>query len=154
MTKPTCIEPTHLCRERLLGMMSCKLNHETGDAPFFKSLSGECSAPSIHFTSSITARKGSESHDQDFRGADMTSRPAEKTMATFSALPDNETISLKPEHSRIGQGLGEESEGSPILAAIPLPTDEIEIEGKEEWYSLRMSWSGKIYDLKVGANDM
>jgi ubiquitin-like domain-containing CTD phosphatase 1 len=41
---------------------------------------------------------------------------------------------------------------SPIIQAIPLPLDELEVE--EEWWDLKMSWSGKVYDLKVGGNDM
>jgi ubiquitin-like domain-containing CTD phosphatase 1 len=44
-------------------------------------------------------------------------------------------------------------DGTPITMAVPLPTDEGLIE-TEEWWELKMSWSGKIYEVKVASNDM
>jgi hypothetical protein len=42
---------------------------------------------------------------------------------------------------------------TPDVVAIPLPT--VDDEGKEEkWYKYKMSWSGKVYDIEVGANDL
>jgi hypothetical protein len=42
---------------------------------------------------------------------------------------------------------------TPDVVAIPLPT--VDDEGKEEkWYTYKMSWSGKVYDIEVGANDL
>ena len=76
-----------------------------------------------------------------------------------SALPDiasstkdtRETISF---NAMDGEQSKEDGDASPTLAAIPLPSDNIESESDEDWYNLRMSWSGKIYPIKVGANDM
>ncbi|WWD18485.1 HAD hydrolase, family IIID [Kwoniella shandongensis] len=44
-----------------------------------------------------------------------------------------------------------DSTDSPTFTAVPL-TEELEI--KEEWWELKMSWSGKTFDLRVGGNDM
>jgi ubiquitin-like domain-containing CTD phosphatase 1 len=81
----------------------------------------------------------------------------------ISALPDilpstNESKKPKLLHmSEINEAVPDEildpasGEISPLIEAIPLP-DEIEVA--EEWWDLKMSWSGKVYDLKVGGNDM
>lgn len=39
----------------------------------------------------------------------------------------------------------------PETVAEPLPAevDEIEI-----WWNLKMSWSGKVYDIRIGSNDL
>ncbi len=79
--------------------------------------------------------------------------------ATVSALPDVSSTPSDPKKPKLLHINGndhpkEEGDASPVLAAIPLASDEVEVEAKEEWYHLRMSWSGKIYELKVGANDM
>lgn len=42
---------------------------------------------------------------------------------------------------------------SPVVMAVPLPTDE-GLDEKEEWWELRMTWSGKVYNMTVGSNDM
>ena len=42
---------------------------------------------------------------------------------------------------------------SPVVMAVSLPTDE-GLDEKEEWWELRMTWSGKVYDMTVGSNDM
>lgn len=41
---------------------------------------------------------------------------------------------------------------TPVSVAVPLPVEELEEE--EEWWDLKMSWSGKIFDMKVASNDM
>ena len=42
---------------------------------------------------------------------------------------------------------------TPDVVAVPLPT--VDGGGKEEkWYKYKMSWSGKVYDIEVGANDL
>jgi hypothetical protein len=46
---------------------------------------------------------------------------------------------------------GQSSDGvSPVVVASPLP-EQVE---NEQFWDLRMSWSGKVYEMKVGANDM
>jgi hypothetical protein len=46
---------------------------------------------------------------------------------------------------------GQSSDGvSPVIVASPLP-EQVE---NEQFWDLRMSWSGKVYEMKVGANDM
>jgi ubiquitin-like domain-containing CTD phosphatase 1 len=47
----------------------------------------------------------------------------------------------------------ENGEISPVVMAVQLPADD-EIKEKEEWWDLRMSWSGKVYEMRVGGNDM
>lgn len=82
----------------------------------------------------------------------------DETKPTVSAPPDissNPSESKKPKLPHIGNGdPPKNGDISPIMAAIPLPSDDVGVEGKEEWYNLRMTWSGKLYELKVGANDM
>ena len=42
---------------------------------------------------------------------------------------------------------------TPDVVAVPLPT----VDGggnQEKWYKYKMSWSGKVYDIEVGANDL
>jgi hypothetical protein len=49
--------------------------------------------------------------------------------------------SSKPEHV------------TPEVVAIPLPV--VDDGGQDErWFKYKMSWSGKIYDIEVGANDL
>lgn len=87
------------------------------------------------------------------------SDPNEQLQPVTSALPD---ICSSPADSKKAKLLQvengdppkEDADGSPVLSAIPLPSDEVEAEANEEWFHLRMSWSGKLYELKVGANDM
>ena len=47
----------------------------------------------------------------------------------------------------------EDNGESPVVAAVPLP-DETVTEKDEEFWDLKMSWSGKVYEMRVGANDM
>ena len=47
----------------------------------------------------------------------------------------------------------ENGEISPVVMAVQLPADD-EIKEKEEWWDLKMSWSGKVYEMRVGGNDM
>ena len=76
-----------------------------------------------------------------------------------SALPD---MASSPSDSREpipfnimdGERSKEDGNASPTMAAIPLPSDNIDIELDEDWYNLRMSWVGKIFPIKIGANDM
>ena len=42
---------------------------------------------------------------------------------------------------------------SPVVMAVSLPTVE-GLDEKEEWWELRLTWSGKVYDMTVGSNDM
>lgn len=45
------------------------------------------------------------------------------------------------------------ADGSPLQVAVALP-DEVDTEGKEEFWDLKMSWSGKMFEMRVGSNDM
>ncbi|WVF69168.1 HAD hydrolase, family IIID [Kwoniella sp. CBS 6097] len=45
----------------------------------------------------------------------------------------------------------DKEEPSPPVQAVPLAE---EVEVTEEWWELKMTWSGKTFDLKVGGNDM
>jgi hypothetical protein len=55
--------------------------------------------------------------------------------------PDQAGSSSKPEHV------------TPEVVAIPLPV--VDDGGQDErWFKYKMSWSGKVYDIEVGANDL
>ncbi|ORY28457.1 HAD-like domain-containing protein [Naematelia encephala] len=41
---------------------------------------------------------------------------------------------------------------TPVVVAEPLPDDEVEVT--EEWWDLRMTWGGKVWEIRVGGNDM
>jgi len=42
---------------------------------------------------------------------------------------------------------------TPEVVAIPLPM--VDDGGQDErWFKYKMSWSGKLYDIEVGANDL
>ena len=47
---------------------------------------------------------------------------------------------------------GEDGNTSPIVMAVPLPCDDV--GENEEWWHLKMSWSGKVFEMKVGGSDM
>lgn len=87
---------------------------------------------------------------------------------TISAGPDVETgsrpgspkrfkveshgnASLSPPDFTNGGDDVQQGGETPIVKAVPLPGDEPE---EEVFYDLRMSWSGKVYELVVGGNDM
>lgn len=42
-----------------------------------------------------------------------------------------------------------EDDGSLEVSAVPL-AEEVD----EEWWDLKMQWGGKVYDIRVGGNDM
>ena len=44
-----------------------------------------------------------------------------------------------------------DGEKTPVVTAVPLPE---EVSVKEEFYDLRMGWSGKVYEMRVGGSDM
>ncbi|WWC88693.1 HAD hydrolase, family IIID [Kwoniella dendrophila CBS 6074] len=44
-----------------------------------------------------------------------------------------------------------EEDTSNTVQAVPLSE---ELEKQEEWWELKMTWSGKVFELKVGGNDM
>jgi hypothetical protein len=55
--------------------------------------------------------------------------------------PDQAGSSSNPEHV------------TPEVVAIPLPV--VDDGGQDErWFKYKMSWSGKVYDIQVGANDL
>jgi hypothetical protein len=55
--------------------------------------------------------------------------------------PEEAGSSSKPEHV------------TPEVVAIPLPV--VDDGGQDErWFKYKMSWSGKVYDIEVGANDL
>ncbi|WVR06359.1 HAD hydrolase, family IIID [Kwoniella sp. DSM 27419] len=46
---------------------------------------------------------------------------------------------------------GAQADGIPAVQAVPLAE---ELEVKEEWWELKMTWSGKTFELRVAGNDM
>lgn len=107
-------------------------------------------------------------------------RQSPETASTIVALPDVETDHREENgsvlqavaeagpstHKRAKKGESNDSGPSeytmdvddaaggdvlPVAMAIPLPT---EIEETEQWWDLKMTWSGKIYEMRVGGNDM
>jgi ubiquitin-like domain-containing CTD phosphatase 1 len=81
--------------------------------------------------------------------------------STSASATPMTTISTDQENSTVSSGSGErpvyndamDGSTSPVVMAVPLPTDEGLYE-KEEWWELRMTWSGKVYNMTVGGNDM
>ncbi|WWC70743.1 HAD hydrolase, family IIID [Kwoniella pini CBS 10737] len=69
---------------------------------------------------------------------------------------DNESsssssTSLIPLEEELNEQEQEEEENSKILEAVPLSET---LEQQEEWWELKMTWSGKVFELKVAGNDM
>jgi ubiquitin-like domain-containing CTD phosphatase 1 len=81
--------------------------------------------------------------------------------STSASATPMTTTSADQEGSNEGSGSREspvynadmDGSTSPVVMAIPLPTDEGLYE-KEEWWELRMTWSGKVFNMTVGGNDM
>ena len=77
----------------------------------------------------------------------------------LAALPDEHAATSGPRQPSIGivsvvdasEGREEMNGDSAAMEAIPLPEGE---EVKETFYELRMGWSGKVYEMTVGANDL
>jgi hypothetical protein len=79
---------------------------------------------------------GIEVIDKVESSAEMDQVPPEDISGRDQALAG----SSKPEHI------------TPEIIAIPLPMVD---DGEDErWFKYKMSWSGKIYDIEVGANDL
>ncbi|WVQ85088.1 HAD hydrolase, family IIID [Cryptococcus sp. DSM 104549] len=63
----------------------------------------------------------------------------------------NDTAPAIDQEGREGGEGAVDKEATPIVAAVPLAE---EVEVTEEWWDLRMQWSGKTFELKVGGNDL
>lgn len=78
---------------------------------------------------------GMEAIDSVISSAPTDQGPSKETAS------DHAGSTSKPEHV------------TPEVVAIPLPM--VDDEGKDErWFKYKMSWSGKVYDIEVGANDL
>ncbi|KAK1925545.1 HAD-like domain-containing protein [Papiliotrema laurentii] len=96
---------------------------------------------------------------------DIQASPTDpKKSKLFHVSSTDDTVSLTSDDLSLQNGHGgpaceddadgeAKEDGTPITMAVPLPTDEGLIE-TEEWWELKMSWSGKIYEVKVASNDM
>ena len=75
--------------------------------------------------------------------------------ATGSMDPSTQMDQYSPVHDHPDQaGSSSNSEHiTPEVVAIPLPI--VDDGGQDErWFKYKMSWSGKFYDIEVGANDL
>lgn len=75
--------------------------------------------------------------------------------ATGSVDPSTQMEHDCPVHDHPDQaGSSSNSEHiTPEVVAIPLPI--VDDGGQDErWFKYKMSWSGKVYDIEVGANDL
>jgi len=81
--------------------------------------------------------------------SDSTSRTSESPVASSSSA------SARSSELHPGPVKPDEIDGStsPVVMAVSLPTDE-GLDEKEEWWELKMTWSGKVYHMTVGSNDM
>jgi hypothetical protein len=95
----------------------------------------------------------------------MTTEPVESAQGLVakeakqpivSALPDEDPRTNEPRQAAVDavSGLDDakgEDADAPPAEAIPLTEGE---EVKETFYQLRMGWSGKVYEMTVGGNDL
>jgi ubiquitin-like domain-containing CTD phosphatase 1 len=85
---------------------------------------------------------------------DVQSTPSSSKKAKFlhtGQLSDEAGPSTLPTPNEAGESGEEKEERTPVMNAIPLAEEP---SVKEEFYELKMGWSGKIYEIKVGGNDM
>lgn len=94
----------------------------------------------------------------------MTTTPLEQTgdsvatdgkVPVLAALPDADPGTNEPTQSPLAAATdntgGTHGTNTPAVKSIPLPGGEGE---QETFYELKMAWSGKTYELKIGANDL
>ena len=107
-------------------------------------------------SSTIKASPDVEASDTDSTSKRFHVEPNPDSDA--SSFRDSDTREEELKDCKAGDG-GGEVEGkrkeldTPVVMAVPLPTEGMN-EEEEEWWDLKMSWSGKIYDIKVASNDM
>lgn len=104
----------------------------------------EMSDPSSASSSSLTEAHSVIAATPDIQASDT------KKAKLFHTLPDQPEAGPSKLPPTQPNGAIEDLE-PPEVNAIPLA--EI-IEMKEDFYDLKMSWSGKVYEIKVGGNDM
>ncbi|WVQ96670.1 HAD hydrolase, family IIID [Kwoniella sp. CBS 9459] len=84
-----------------------------------------------------------------------TKSPNDLAGPPVSASGDAETqpqaSSSQADGIMYGRDNEENDDASPAVQAVPLAE---EIDVSEEWWDLKMTWSGKTFDLRVGGNDM
>ncbi|WWC62544.1 HAD hydrolase, family IIID [Kwoniella dejecticola CBS 10117] len=74
------------------------------------------------------------------------------TASSSSASSSTPSSSIPREDPRPGPDQDQDQDSaSTAVQAVPLAE---ELEQQEEWWELKMTWSGKAFDLKVGGNDM
>lgn len=82
---------------------------------------------------------------------DAQSTPSDSKKAKFQhEVQVSVDVPAEAGPSRVPVSNGD-GEKTPVVTAVPLP-EEVSI--KEEFYDLRMGWSAKVYEMRVGGNDM
>jgi hypothetical protein len=99
-------------------------------------------------TSEGTGNVPSQPHEDNKRPGNDASATPESVAGTSTASSSTAqpTSPSPPSPSESSDTLS-----SPELTTIPLP---VEVDADEKWWNLKMSWSSKTYDIKVGSNDL
>lgn len=114
--------------------------------------SNSCGSPANGAASSTFGSKVATSDQPISALPDMQSTPPSSKKAKFLHTDASDAgPSTLPTSNENGDSGEEKEERTPVMNAIPLAEEP---SVKEEFYDLRMGWSGKIYEIKVGGNDM
>jgi hypothetical protein len=108
-------------------------------------VSHEDATPTSEGTGNASSQPFREDKEKPGNDAPATPEP----VAGTSTAPSSTAQSTSP--SPPSPSESSDTLSSPELATIPLP---VEVDADEKWWDLRMSWSGKTYDIKVGSNDL
>jgi hypothetical protein len=107
--------------------------------------------------SSVEAIPDIVSHTDTNKTDDLTITDDTETKIVGSVEASAEMDLDPPEDSPRDQAQAGSSSNpehvTPEVVAIPLPM--VDDGGQDErWFKYKMSWSGKVYDIEVGANDL
>lgn len=80
--------------------------------------------------------------------ASDSSEVSQDDSGSSSSNPSSSNLTRKPADS---EEIDEQD--SPVVMAVSLPSDE-GLTQAEEWWDLKMSWSGKVYEIRVESHDM
>ncbi|ORX40043.1 HAD-like domain-containing protein [Kockovaella imperatae] len=114
--------------------------------------SSSSSSPSLLKSTKVESDANQPSFDSPITGSqdgDMERNDVGEGSSSFK-LPSSSTITA----AAAGDGTAGARRGQEeIVVAVPLP-ETLMPETNEEWWDLKMSWSGKLFEIKVASNDM
>jgi len=109
--------------------------------------------PTVEATPDVMSHSDAPTTSDQESGNDTPQKPAKKPPGPYTGDGPIPGFYDEPSTSESSSSAAGPSNvlTSPETAAEPLPA---EVDAEEKWWDLKMSWSGKIYDIRIGSNDL